>query len=165
LTTRFDEPDGRPYFLWDEDVCVGRLREILAGPSCAEQDRLLGKMLREARDIDVWAFVSPATVAEALPRLQRRSVDATSSGVGSSTVGDAMDSFSKLTPQAVISSLSCGTRMSGGVGPRRARPGPARSCWRGKQASLVQRHHAGRAPRPDDEVVSRAMACDGPRAP
>lgn len=72
LTTRFDEPDGRPYFLWDEDVCVGRLREILAGPSCAEQDRLLGKMLREARDIDVWAFVSPATVAEALPRLQRR---------------------------------------------------------------------------------------------
>jgi hypothetical protein len=29
-------------------------------------------MLREARDIDVWAFVSPSDVAEALPRLQRR---------------------------------------------------------------------------------------------
>lgn len=72
LTTRLDEPDLRPYFLWDEDTSIARLREVLAGPSCAERDRLLGKMLREARDVDVWAFVSPADVAEALPRLQRR---------------------------------------------------------------------------------------------
>jgi hypothetical protein len=72
LTTKLDEPDSRPYFLWDEDVSIARLREVLAGPSCTERDRLLGKMLREARDIDVWAFISPAKVAEALPRLQRR---------------------------------------------------------------------------------------------
>ena len=29
-------------------------------------------MLREARDIDVWTFVTPAEVAEALPRIERR---------------------------------------------------------------------------------------------
>jgi hypothetical protein len=72
LTTQLDEPDRRPYFLWDEDTSIARLREVLAGPSGAERDRLLGKMLREARDIDVWMFVSPSDVAEALPRLQRR---------------------------------------------------------------------------------------------
>lgn len=72
LTTQLDDAERRPYFLWDEDTSIARLREVLRGPSCAERDRLLGKMLREARDIDVWTFVSPADVAEALPRLQRR---------------------------------------------------------------------------------------------
>ena len=36
-----------------------------------ERDRLLAKLLREARDTDVWAFVSPRDVAEALPRVER----------------------------------------------------------------------------------------------
>jgi hypothetical protein len=72
LTTQLDDPDGRPYFLWDEDTSSAQLREVFRGPSGAERDRLLGKMLREARDLDVWQFVSPADVAEALPRLRRR---------------------------------------------------------------------------------------------
>jgi hypothetical protein len=33
---------------------------------------LLGKMLREARDLDVWQFVRPVEVARVLDRLQRR---------------------------------------------------------------------------------------------
>lgn len=61
----------RPYFLWDEDISIRELREHLRGPDRAEHDRLLGKMLREARDTDVWAFVSPQEVADALPRLDR----------------------------------------------------------------------------------------------
>jgi len=57
--------------LWDEDVSVAELRAALTADGPA-RDRLLGKMLREARDIDVWAFVAPREVAEALPRLTRR---------------------------------------------------------------------------------------------
>lgn len=62
----------RPYFLWDEDVSIDELRTALEGSDSVVRDRLLGKMLREARDLDVWTFVTPAEVAEALPRLQRR---------------------------------------------------------------------------------------------
>ncbi len=72
LTTDFSEENRRPYFLWDEDVSVGELRAVLAGPAGHERDRLFGKLLREARDLDVWAFIAPARVAEELPRLERR---------------------------------------------------------------------------------------------
>ncbi len=64
--------DRRPYFLWDEDVSNGERRAILAGPPSYERDRLLGKMLREARDIEVWRFVRPADVGHALDRLRSR---------------------------------------------------------------------------------------------
>jgi hypothetical protein len=63
--------DRRPYFLWDEDISIDELRAALAAGG-HERDRLLGKMLREARDIDVWHFVTPADVAHALPHLGRR---------------------------------------------------------------------------------------------
>lgn len=72
LTTDMTRGDARPYFLWDEDVSIDELRRVLAGPDGPERDRLLGKMLREARDIDVWLFVTPSEVARALPRLGRR---------------------------------------------------------------------------------------------
>lgn len=72
LTTDFSDDERRPYFLWDEDISVGELRALLSGPAGHERDRLLGKTLREARDVDVWAFTSPSVVAEALPRLGRR---------------------------------------------------------------------------------------------
>lgn len=62
----------RPYFFWDEDVSIDELRTALQGSDPVVRDRLFGKMLREARDLDVWSFVTPAEVAEALPRLQRR---------------------------------------------------------------------------------------------
>lgn len=64
--------DLRPYFLWDEDVTIDELRVVLAGPEGTRRDQLLGKMLREARDLDVWYFVTPQQVAQALPRLGRR---------------------------------------------------------------------------------------------
>ena len=66
------EADRRPYFLWDEDVTIAELRAALARPDGPERDRWLGKLLREARDVDVWHFVSPEEVARALPRLGRR---------------------------------------------------------------------------------------------
>lgn len=72
LTTDLSRGDARPYFFWDEDVSVDELRASLQGGSPFERDRLLGKMLREARDIDVWQFVTPKEVEAALPRLGRR---------------------------------------------------------------------------------------------
>ena len=72
LTTDMTDSAGVPYFLWDEELTVAELHERLADASDWERDRLLGKMLREARDIDVWCFVSTAAVAAALPRIERR---------------------------------------------------------------------------------------------
>ena len=57
LTTDMTRRDLRPYFLWDEDVSIGELQQILAGTESPRRDPLLGKRLREARDIDVWQFV------------------------------------------------------------------------------------------------------------
>lgn len=73
LTLDLTNPDGRPYFLWDEDLSVADLRAALQpGRSDEVRLRLLGKLLREARDVDVWQFVSPQDVAAALPVLGRR---------------------------------------------------------------------------------------------
>ena len=72
LTADLSQGGLRPYFLWDEDVSIDELRAKLHGGDAYERLRLLGKMLREARDIDVWEFVTPEDVAEALPRIERR---------------------------------------------------------------------------------------------
>ncbi|HWO24202.1 MAG TPA: hypothetical protein VNO30_35910 [Kofleriaceae bacterium] len=72
LTTDMEKQELRPYFLWDEDVSIAELHQVLDGPDSPRRDQLLAKMLREARDIDVWHFVRPAEVARVLARLRRR---------------------------------------------------------------------------------------------
>jgi hypothetical protein len=72
LTTDMATRELRPYFLWDEDVSIAELHDVLAGPDGARRDQLLAKTLREARDIDVWHFVRPVEVARVLDRLRRR---------------------------------------------------------------------------------------------
>jgi hypothetical protein len=72
LTTDMTNGSLRPYFLWDEDVSIDELRAILASPDSPRRDQILGKMLREARDLDVWCFVKPTDVAGSLERLRRR---------------------------------------------------------------------------------------------
>lgn len=73
LTLDLSNLDGRPYFLWDEDVSVAQLTAVLRQrDDIDERLRLMGKLLREARDLDVWQFVTPSEVAEALPALGRR---------------------------------------------------------------------------------------------
>jgi hypothetical protein len=72
MTTDMSQAGHRPYFLWDEDISVSELSSKLHGADEWERLRLLGKMLREARDLDVWRFVTPREVAEALPKLGRR---------------------------------------------------------------------------------------------
>lgn len=76
LSTDLDDPDAVPYFLWDDPLSVSELKHLLATASPPERNRWLGKILREARDTDVWRFTTPEEVAarwDALaPHLGRR---------------------------------------------------------------------------------------------
>jgi len=72
LTLDLDRPDGRPYFLWSEDLSLHEFVGRLRGDDAAERLRLLALLLREARDSDVWRFVTPEEIARALPRLAPR---------------------------------------------------------------------------------------------
>jgi hypothetical protein len=71
LSTNLDDPEAFPYFLWDDPITVAELESRLNKASLAERTRLLGKILREARDTDVWRFVSPTEVCKMWPQLSR----------------------------------------------------------------------------------------------
>ena len=62
LSTDLDDPGAVPYFLWDEPMTVAELRARLEHASPPERRRLLAKILREARDTDVWRFTTPSEV-------------------------------------------------------------------------------------------------------
>lgn len=64
LSTDLDSPQSTPYFLWDAPMTVAELRQKLASASDVERFRLLGKILREARDTEVWKFTTPREVWE-----------------------------------------------------------------------------------------------------
>ena len=76
LSTDLRSPRSIPYFLWDEPMTVAEFKDRLRTGSQSEQTRLLAKLLREARDTDVWLFISPAEVwrrwPDLAPRLGRR---------------------------------------------------------------------------------------------
>ena len=63
LSTDLSNPGVVPYFLWDEPMTVVELRRKLDSAHPAERFRLLGKILREARDTDVWKFTTPDEVS------------------------------------------------------------------------------------------------------
>lgn len=71
LTTDLGRVDERPYFLWDEDTSVAEFRRALAAAPAPERIRLVGKLMREARDTDVWTFVTPREVWAEFPSIQR----------------------------------------------------------------------------------------------
>ena len=72
LSTDLESPESIPYFLWDEPMTVAEFRERLQSASLTEQTRLLAKLLREARDTDVWLFISPSEVWRRWPALAPR---------------------------------------------------------------------------------------------
>lgn len=71
LSTNLELPESVPYFLWDEPMTVGELKYKLRSASEDERMRLLGKVLREARDTDVWMLTSPHEVASLWRKLER----------------------------------------------------------------------------------------------
>ena len=76
LGTDLDDPETRPWFLWDEDMSVRELRQVLADEGHPRWLELAAKLLREARDDQVWLFLPVGRVAarytELAPRLGRR---------------------------------------------------------------------------------------------
>jgi hypothetical protein len=70
LSTALDDPSAVPYFLWDEPLTVADLRRRLITGSQEERTRLLSKVLREARDTDVWKFTTPGEVLSQWPQLR-----------------------------------------------------------------------------------------------
>jgi hypothetical protein len=65
LSSDLDDPEAFPYFLWDDPMTNRELRQRLRTASPPERTRLLAKILREARDTDVWKYTTPETVAQA----------------------------------------------------------------------------------------------------
>ena len=57
LSTSFDDPKSIPYFLWDDPMTVAQLRDRLSSAPRPERIRLIGRILRQARDTDVWSFI------------------------------------------------------------------------------------------------------------
>ena len=70
LTTDLSRDESIPYFLWDEPMTVSELRAHLAH-SEEERVRLLGKILREAREPDVWLFATPEEIDRRWSQLER----------------------------------------------------------------------------------------------
>jgi hypothetical protein len=62
LSSSLNSASAIPYFLWDEPMTVAELKGKLKSASVEERNRLLGKILREARDTDVWEFTTPTEV-------------------------------------------------------------------------------------------------------
>lgn len=71
LSSELNSPDSIPYFLWDEPMTVGELRRKLVASSEPERVRLLGKVLREARDTDVWKFITPSELLAVWDKVER----------------------------------------------------------------------------------------------
>ncbi len=71
LESDLGDENAIPYFLWDDPMTVGELRRYLATASPPERDRMLGKILREARDPDVWRFTTPREITARFDTLSR----------------------------------------------------------------------------------------------
>lgn len=69
LSSDLHDPDAYPYFLWDAPLTNRELRRQLKEASPPERTRLLAKILREARDTDVWAYTTPSEVARSFATL------------------------------------------------------------------------------------------------
>jgi hypothetical protein len=69
LASDLSDPSAIPYFLWDQPMTVADLRKLLATGNDDERAYWLGKILREARDTDVWRFTTPEEVVRLWPAI------------------------------------------------------------------------------------------------
>lgn len=71
LSLDLDDEDAVPYFLWDDPMTLAEFRSRLGTAQGSDRVRLLGKVMREARDADAWRFTTPAEVQHLWPELER----------------------------------------------------------------------------------------------
>ena len=60
----------RPKFLWDYDLDEEEVRTLLATQPFSKKAWLLARILEEATFDDVWKYLTPDDVREALPKLR-----------------------------------------------------------------------------------------------
>lgn len=65
-----NELEAVPYFLWNEETTVGRLREILSSPDHPLRPIYAARVMREGRVRDVWSFLTPREVAALWPQVR-----------------------------------------------------------------------------------------------
>ncbi len=58
---------GRPYFLWDADMTLLRFEELLRDPDPEVRGYVVGKLMRQAKPDDVFAFVDLDTIRQLWP--------------------------------------------------------------------------------------------------
>lgn len=73
---RLCDAQGRPYFLWDLDIDIGRFRELLASADAQVRAHFIAKMMRQAKPDDVFEFVKLADIVRdwdlIMPQLGKR---------------------------------------------------------------------------------------------
>jgi hypothetical protein len=62
---------GRPYFLWDMDLTADALRARLRDGSREERAYLVGKIMRQAKPDDVFAWAPLAVIEDLWPSLEK----------------------------------------------------------------------------------------------
>jgi hypothetical protein len=68
---RLVDAQGRPYFLWHEDVPLDELRARLRDPDPDVRACSLGELMRQVMPDDVFQFVTLDEVHEAFPAVER----------------------------------------------------------------------------------------------
>lgn len=63
------DPQGRPYFLWDQDMTLEAFKEALVHPDSDVRAYFVGKLMRQAKPDDVFEFVSPGMIRSLWPKL------------------------------------------------------------------------------------------------
>ncbi len=91
LSTDLRDPEAFPYFLWDDPIPVREVRRRLRSSAHAEKVRLLAKILREARDTEVWEFTTRERSPRSGPICPPTSDDDGPSGTSFSTPGSNKD--------------------------------------------------------------------------
>ncbi len=68
---RLVDAQGRPYFLWDEELSLEGFRDLLNDAAPEVREYYLGKLLRQAKPDDVFTFVRPQQIADSWARVER----------------------------------------------------------------------------------------------
>jgi len=71
ISTDMSDPEAVPYFLWNEETTVSRLREILGDPDNRLRPIYAARVMREGRVRDVWSFLTPRDVVALWPQLHQ----------------------------------------------------------------------------------------------
>ncbi len=58
------DEDGIPYFMWDERLSAGRIRNELSTAPKPRRIELMAKIMRDARLEDVWKFMTISDIVE-----------------------------------------------------------------------------------------------------